>query len=496
MLSRKQILVPLSAAFLSATSFVGCSDPTEGYFTSIYQAGSAEGQQPSSDQGNGNAPEGNPPPNKGDVPSPTPLPLIERTFNDEFKFTSGTITQRSRGMDLLWVIDNSFSMEPYQAKLKNGFTDFANRYFIGGRDIRTAAIPTDLWVAGVTNKSSVRSQLRADPASYGPNQGACYSFLLPGIHDGPRPEYLNEKGKPQKGLADLNPDCSLNSLLSPRHSGSPILSTLSESGSPVDLSTLISKFQKNATVGLQGAGSERAFESVFKLLDTNESHPERRFFKPDRIRGIIFLADEHSQDKISFEGKSVDNTGDTAVNEGRSNAEVRAHAELAASIFKSRMDRFFSSIDGKEKGDPRYFVVSIANHSCAADCGNRKNELWGPEYTAIANLVSQDSRNSAGAYSVNDADINSASYSTILDKVGTAIEDEISRVEVITFELAATPSRPGDLKVKLVDSVNQEYVVTSKDYSVSGKTLEINLANYRDLPIDEIQVLVEYLAYP
>src|SRR4051812_34388538 len=50
-------------------------------------------------------------------------------------------------IDLLWVIDNSSSMDVSQQKIRNGFKSFAARYLLPTWDIRTAVISTDLYLA-------------------------------------------------------------------------------------------------------------------------------------------------------------------------------------------------------------------------------------------------------------------------------------------------------------------------------------------------------------
>ncbi|MGE0615953.1 MAG: hypothetical protein AB7P04_09945 [Bacteriovoracia bacterium] len=50
-------------------------------------------------------------------------------------------------LDLLWVVDNSGSMEPVQQKLRQGFASFAQQYMKPTWDIRTAVIRSDTYLA-------------------------------------------------------------------------------------------------------------------------------------------------------------------------------------------------------------------------------------------------------------------------------------------------------------------------------------------------------------
>jgi len=125
-------------------------------------------------------------------------------------------------IDLLWVVDNSASMDVSQRKIREGFSGFAARYLRPNWDIRMAVITTDTYMAdpsfstyrnttipGTTNYNSTYVAGRAlpyqNPASnaslynnttkrftngikYGelvPAWGTSWSRLLAGSHDGP-----------------------------------------------------------------------------------------------------------------------------------------------------------------------------------------------------------------------------------------------------------------------------------------------------------------------
>ncbi len=125
-------------------------------------------------------------------------------------------------VDILWVVDNSSSMDTAQQKLRNGFAAFSRKYLLPTWDIRVAVITSDLYMAnsaytaylnttlgGTTgwNSPYINSRLgtfvnpTSNPSlvnlatgtfdsgvkvtdlvpSWGPN----YARLLPGMHDGP-----------------------------------------------------------------------------------------------------------------------------------------------------------------------------------------------------------------------------------------------------------------------------------------------------------------------
>jgi hypothetical protein len=123
--------------------------------------------------------------------------------------------------DLLFVVDNSASMEESQEKLRKGFKNFAEKYMRPNWDIRVAAITTDTYLAhpryraylnrpnaGFSQKSSYLKDKLAKlatstpldpifdaatgsfaelprPIDVVPAWGRDYGRLLPGIHDGP-----------------------------------------------------------------------------------------------------------------------------------------------------------------------------------------------------------------------------------------------------------------------------------------------------------------------
>src|ERR1700757_2929900 len=58
-----------------------------------------------------------------------------------------TDLQINTKIDMLWVVDNSSSMDPDQQKLRNAFTAFAQKYMQPTWDIHVAAITTDTYLA-------------------------------------------------------------------------------------------------------------------------------------------------------------------------------------------------------------------------------------------------------------------------------------------------------------------------------------------------------------
>ncbi len=412
-------------------------------------------------------------------------PVGGQPVEERFSFRSGVVktVERYVDVDLLWVIDNSGSMAEYQEKLANGFKAFAETYFTGDRNIRLGTIPTDLWVTGTSSASK---------SKYGPNNGMCYGRLLPGVHDGTRPSVM-----------ELNSSCEPVSALPSNRTGRPILQTINEDGSRADLSRLIQDFQINARVGTSGSGNERGLESFVKFIETNETCNGCRtgakptaLFKPNKLRGLIFLSDEHSQDILtSATGETVNNSREKLAT--RTDDQVREAAKQGARIFKEHVDRFFKNLDGETVSDPKYFVVSVANITCKSSCGYSKgsrnqDERWGPEYTAVADLLKEDEKNSAGKYSMS-VNINNADYGTFLSQIGKVIDTELERVDVVSFVLSKAPLYPDSVSVVIIAG-DERFPIAAKDIKVVGQTLEVNLSGLpANLP-ESVEMLVSYEA--
>jgi hypothetical protein len=150
----------------------------------------------------------------GELPGSFRLAQQEQTFSAQIDVNTK--------IDLLWVVDNSSSMDVAQEKLRNGFAAFAAKYMLPTWDIRVAVITTDTYLAhkaftpylasivpGTTGWVSPYIQSRlstfVNPASnptlvnlsngeFGngvrfadliPAWGPNYGQLLPELHDGP-----------------------------------------------------------------------------------------------------------------------------------------------------------------------------------------------------------------------------------------------------------------------------------------------------------------------
>jgi len=316
-------------------------------------------------------------------------------------------------VDLLFIVDNSASMDVSQDRLRRGFSTFAQKYLRPNWDIRVGVITTDSYMAhpafgaylkttigGTENWTSpyIQSRLSTfvnpdwNPSLVNPQTGAFkkgitwndqvpawgrnYARLLPGVHDGPIAALCTENhayffyGASQCRIRDDQTRYSGPSqCLSPSggetaitqcvntvqndtiHSGRPILST--QSGSQ----TLVSDFMINASVGTSGAGSERGLASLQQFLQDNETS-DTAFFRKGSQRVFMILADEDDQSMFipaaganPFTGYSSDCPLKTVDGYSyRLSSCADSSKLIPVSQVKNQVDTFFAALDGTTGG--------------------------------------------------------------------------------------------------------------------------------------------------
>lgn len=173
--------------------------------------------------------------------------------NDSFSLLAeqSTFQQSSdfqpRKIDILWVIDNSGSMQTSQANLIENFNSFINKFKTLNYDFHMAVTSTDAYLDAVDTGGSYKN-------AYCPAFNKKCSVL----RDGP--------GK---------------DITAALHSGFSILDRT--------VSNLTSVFTLNAGQGVQGYGDERAFQS---LKTTLQNPTNAAFLRPDAFLAIIIVSDE------------------------------------------------------------------------------------------------------------------------------------------------------------------------------------------------------------
>lgn len=173
--------------------------------------------------------------------------------NDSFSLlTEQTTFQQSssfqpRKIDILWVIDNSGSMESSQKNLIENFNSFIQKFQSLNYDFHMAITTTDAYLDALDTGGSYKN-------IYCPAFNKKCSIL----RDGPGKDATSSK-----------------------HSGISVLDR--------SISNLTSVFNLNAQQGIQGYGDERAFLS---LKTTLQNPLNSGFLRPDAFLAIIIVSDE------------------------------------------------------------------------------------------------------------------------------------------------------------------------------------------------------------
>ncbi len=188
-------------------------------------------------------------------------------------------------IDILWMIDSSGSMAPYQQNLADNFNSFMSDFVTKGYDYNMVVAGTDAWIrevnyrhntCGSSNNSgnpNVRYYSSADCAITHATYGDLTHF-----RDG---DIYGSVGQPQT------------------RSGTYLLT------SAMNPATVLSLFQTNVKVGIRGDGYERGFQSLRAVLRRNESGAPAYsgethtvlsdFRRDDAFMAVIVVADEDDQ---------------------------------------------------------------------------------------------------------------------------------------------------------------------------------------------------------
>jgi hypothetical protein len=386
-------------------------------------------------------------------------PKVFESFQETTKEVEVEETQPAP-IDILWVVDNSSSMEPSQQKLRKGFGEFAKKYMKPEWDIRTAVITTDTYLAHPAFKSYLTktNAVGVSPQKINPTLGPNYAKLLAGIHDGPIPglcdpnNYYFYNGLSNCQVRDAkDANRGVENCISPKgneaaesqcvntvknntvHSNKPILSTKSAKSTD----ELIRDFVVNASVGAAGEGSERGMGSLIQMLSDNESAPSA-FFRKGSFRVIIFLADE--DDQTQEIPKKVP-------------AEFGPYTEggtlVLVDSIKKQIDAFFTKLDGEPK--PSYMIASIVatNDKTVTELKAQMEALHKPKnpsakgaqqigarYMELGKLVGNGSL---------ELDIGEDDYSGILEKIGLTMVTHSKKLVPTTIKVPVTnPGKPAE----------------------------------------------------
>jgi hypothetical protein len=226
-------------------------------------------------------------------------------------------------VDMLWVVDNSASMDPSQKSLRTGFAAFAQKYMQPTWDIQVGVITTDTYLANARYASYRNTNKTNYPTWY-----ANWGQLLAGNHDGPMASSCtssnsyfyggygqcsvreSQTGTGITGQQDClfptgSEDSSVmcvNTLNNNNiHSGTPLVKTILPKGQDAYTwtQTLVDDFMTNVSTGADGSGIERGIGSILEFVADNEQNAQgvapNPLFRPGSLRVIIIVSDEDDQ---------------------------------------------------------------------------------------------------------------------------------------------------------------------------------------------------------
>jgi hypothetical protein len=164
---------------------------------------------------------------------------------DTFTQTSSSVTNDK--IDILFVVDNSGSMQPLQTNMLNNFNSFISNFITKGYDFQIGVTTTDAYLS------------------------------MPQYDNKPSLAYLRD------GVGHT-------------HTGYPIITPTTPN--------IISTFVTNANQGDQGSGDERAFSSFQVTLQSSNN---ASFHRPDAFLAIVILSDEDDfSDETRGENSGID----------------------------------------------------------------------------------------------------------------------------------------------------------------------------------------------
>lgn len=152
-----------------------------------------------------------------------------------------------RKIDVLWVIDNSGSMDSSQRNLTDNFSSFINQFQSKGFDFHMAVTGSDAWKAKVQNMGTANGINNAN---------------------------LLRRARPGRINFTSPYTYATNSLINIINKDTPDMANV---------------FVTNATQGTTGTGDERAFQSMKEFMDYSGNSDFRR---ADAFLAIIIVSDE------------------------------------------------------------------------------------------------------------------------------------------------------------------------------------------------------------
>ncbi len=222
-----------------------------------------------------------------------------------------SVNTQAKPIDILWVIDNSGSMNSSQTNLANNFGSFIQDFITLNYDFNMAVTTSDTWY----------------------NQYVSNAFYSPRWRTGNRANLYNPSFNPQ----GANTDSGIFIM----NKTTPNLSTV---------------FQTNVRVGTQGNGDERAFASMIRSLQHGGNSDLRR---NGAFLSVIIVSDEEDF-----------STNSSQFNESYSNPNL-----IPVSEFVNQLDTLTESNSTNRKDKYQVNAIYIRDAGCLASLGNSSQKI-------------------------------------------------------------------------------------------------------------------------
>lgn len=227
---------------------------------------------------------------------------------ENFKVSMNT---QPKPIDILWVVDNSGSMNSSQTNLANNFSSFIQDFISLNYDFRMAVTTTDTWY----------------------NQYSGNAFFNPRWRTGNRANLYNPSFNPQGASTD---------------SGVFVMTRTT--------ANLTTVFQTNIKVGTQGNGDERAFPSMMRSLNHGANSDFRR---NGAFLSVIIVSDEEDF-----------STNTSSLNESYSNPAL-----IPVSSYISQLDTLTGATAADRKDKYQVSAIYIQDAACLATLGDSSQKI-------------------------------------------------------------------------------------------------------------------------
>lgn len=222
-----------------------------------------------------------------------------------------SVNTQPRPIDIMWVVDNSGSMNSSQTNLANNFSSFITDFIALNYDFRMAVTTTDTWYEQYTSNA----------------------FNSPRWRKGNRANLFNPSYNPQGPNTD---------------SGIFVMNK--------NTTNLNSVFTTNIKVGTQGNGDERAFASMIRSLNHG---PNVDFRRNSAFLSIVIVSDEEDF-----------STNSSAFNESYTNPNL-----IPVSSFVTQLDTLTGATAANRKDKYQVSAIYIRDAACLSTLGDSSQKI-------------------------------------------------------------------------------------------------------------------------